>query len=188
MENLNCPKCGSPINYELNNRLVQCQFCHSSLMLETLLNHHPLQIPLNKKLLINRQSYQIQNIIQYSHCQGIRSEYLLVNQLGEEFHLSKDDEDVALLKTIRLQNINSNKPLEYNSLEPNTQVIIDGFEWLVTEKRQMITFPDKQFNYIYLTGENAELLVLIFTGLTVESLSEIRQGFWLSPFDLFLQS
>ena len=187
MKVVNCPQCGSKINYQVDDKMLRCDYCHSSLVLEAVSKKIALQIPLNSKLLIHRQRYHIENITQWLYSEGIRAEYLLINDMNQQYVLSKDDENVSLVKVVDFDKKSSNKSLDWNSLQPNTDVIINDCQWLVTEKRRMIGYANKEFFYTYLTGKNAELLIFIFSSLTEDSLLETRQGFWLNSFDIKLK-
>jgi hypothetical protein len=188
----NCPQCGSPLSPSENGQeiqnMIQCQYCYSILMLEANYNMVPLQIPFNSILKIRNQTFHIKNVSQWQHEYGVRVEYLLEDENKDEHILIKEDENVALVTKTNFNKIASNRKLEWSSLEPNTQVVINDFEWLVTEKRKLSTFTANTYYFSYLTGTNAELLILIFSGLSENSLLEMRQGVWLSSFEIKVNS
>lgn len=184
MNSICCPQCSGEIIYQEKETMLHCEFCQSSLLLQSVIDNQTIQFPLNTKIIINESVYQTFSRVQWLHDFGIRTEYLLHNNKGSEFILSKDDEDVSLVQRINLKPLMSNKPLDWTSLEPNTLIDINGESWLVTEKRKMSSYAKQNFYFSYLTGQNAEILVLIFKGLSQNSLVEIRKGTWLDVFDI----
>ena len=91
----------------------------------------------------------------------------------------------------------------WESLQPNTHLMYAGTNWLVTEQRRLTLIVEQGFlkpsltidgssnnlpqnetpytrNDTYLIAENAETLMIMFTGDVVT----LRHGYWLDPFEI----
>ena len=124
----------------------------------------------------------------FTYDEGIRTEWLLRDANDVDFFLSADDENLFLLQanTNPVDNIPS-----WESLQPNTHLNYADKQWLVTEQHTMRldhtsvgssagTLNSEPRNYSYLITDNAETLVIVFVGDDIQ----LRQGFWLDPYEL----
>lgn len=195
---MNCPQCGSGIIlHSLLAKLVSCNHCASTLLIEPNgLTLSDIKSQFQKKLSLikqggsfiwKEQQFQPQGYIQLGHNEGFRKEWWVLDNQKNAYWLSEEDENFFLLQDRQL---NEDIP-PWMTLQVNTQVHFAGKTWLVTEKRaqkfygfqgQISYLPHqtKTLNYTYLTGVNAESLVLIFEDNQIRC----RQGFWLDPFEI----
>lgn len=195
---MNCPQCGSKIilNSSLAT-LVSCYHCASTLLIEPnvlTLSHIESHIQ-NKRSLIKQgesfswkgQQFEPQGYVQLKHDEGYRKEWWVLDKQKNSYWLSEEDENFFLLQDRQL---NDEIP-PWLALQVNTQFQLAEKTWLVTEKRaqdyhgfqgQILYLPHQTetLNYTYLTGKDAESLVLIFEGEQLRC----RQGFWLDPFEV----
>lgn len=193
-----CPHCGSEIIlHSPLAKLVSCNHCASTLLVEpTGAKLSDIKSNIQSKLSLikqggrfvwKEQQFQPQGFIQLKHDEGYRKEWWVLDKHKNSYWLSEEDENFFLLQDITL---NEDVP-PWLTLQVNTQIQLAGKTWLVTEKRtqnyygfegQLPYLPDQTstLNYTYLTGENAESLVLIFEGDHIR----FRQGHWLDPFEI----
>ena len=156
------------------------------------------------------QRYTTQSFLCFSHDEGIRTEWLVRGANGEDYYLIADDENLFLLQDDAHAEgmTNADTSLEmseipsWESLQPNTHLIYAGTDWLVTEQRRLTRIVERDFlkseltlgsstkqpqneipqtrNDTYLIAENAETLMIMFTGDMVT----LRHGYWLDPFEI----
>jgi len=195
---MNCPHCGSSIVLQsLLAKLVSCNHCASTLLIEPnglmlsgINSHIQDKLSLIKQgeaFIWRNQKFEPQGFIQLKHDEGYRKEWWVLDNHNNSFWLSEDDENFFLLQDKEL----NEKTPPWSTLQVNTQLYLTENNWLVTERRTLsfhgfqgqISYLPHQagtLNYTYLTGENAESLVLIFEGDQIR----YRQGFWLDPFEI----
>jgi hypothetical protein len=175
---IHCPQCNAEVGIKNNSNMIfSCQYCLSSIVLENDSTALERLIKLKQSVDIRSNSYRAVDFSLY-HCEvGTRIEWQMLNKQNEAYILTEDDENFSLVTAI---NIHLDKALNWNSLLVNTQVNLNNTNWLVTEKRLMKNSLGQQFKYSYLTAENAELLVIIFT----QNHITYRKGFWFDPFEL----
>jgi DNA-directed RNA polymerase subunit RPC12/RpoP len=211
--NLHCPQCGAALQQpNPQTKLLTCDYCSSTLLIEQSgLSYQAISSKLeNKQSLLSKkaffhwyqqgnqqsesQHYQAQGYIQFSHEEGIRTEWWVTDEQGESWWLSEEDENCFLLQDTNTTEIRNVR--DWDSLQPNTQLRHDGKDWIVTEKKQLtyhgfqgelphLPLHSAPLKYTYLTTQNAETLVLIFdTNPTNQQSLKVRHGFWLDPFEL----
>ncbi|MCF6190849.1 MAG: DUF4178 domain-containing protein [Cocleimonas sp.] len=195
---MNCPQCSSEIILKSSlAALVNCHHCASTLLIESnglALSHIESHIE-NKLSLIKQgesfswkeQQFEPQGFVQLKHDEGYRKEWWVLDNQKNSHWLSEEDENFFLLQD---RQINEGIP-PWLTLQVNTQLQLADKTWLVTERRaqnfhgfqgQISYLPrhTETLNYTYLTGEDAESLVLVFEGEQIRC----RQGFWLDPFEI----
>ena len=207
MDAINCPYCGAAVQErEAGNKVWQCSHCSHSLLLESRPAIQAIQSTTDSSALITlgssfkwrEQRYTTYGFLSFSHSEGVRTEWLLKDDEGEDYYLIADDENFFLLQSEGAGDLTSSLTegsaeviLNWESLQPNTHFSHDGKDWLVTEQRRMTLvqatenaalsqLQNGSRNDTYLIAENAETLMLIFTGEVVTC----RQGFWLDPFEI----
>lgn len=196
--NMNCPQCGSDIIlHSQSAKLVSCNHCASTLLIEPArLQLSDIESHIQNKLSLlkqggsfiwKEQQFQAQGFIQLKHDEGYRKEWWVLDNQKNSYWLSEEDENFFLIQDKKL---NEEVP-PWITLQLNTQLHLADKNWLVTEKRtqhyyglqgQLPYLPHQTetLYYTYLTGENAQTLVLIFENNQVRS----REGNWLDPFEI----
>lgn len=195
---MNCPQCGSGIIlYSPLAKLVSCNHCLSTLLIEpTGLKLRNIESHIQNKLSLikqgrgfiwKEQQFQPQGFIQLKHDEGYRKEWWVLDIHKNSYWLSEEDENFFLLQDKKL----SEDIPPWLTLQVNTQFKLADKSWLVTEKRaqkfygfqgQVSYLPHQTetLYYTYLTGENAQSLILIFEHNQIRC----RQGYWLDPFEI----
>jgi len=196
---MNCPQCGSEIIIHSRlAKLVNCKHCASTLLIDpTGLKKSGIESHIQNKLSLikqghrfiwKEQQYQPQGYIQLKHDEGYRKEWWVLDNHNNSFWLSEEDENFFLLQDVKMD---KNDIPPWLSLQVNTQLQIANKTWLVTEKRVQeyygfqgelpcLPHQTKTLYYTYLTGDNAESLILIFENNQIH----FRQGHWLDPFEI----
>lgn len=192
---INCPQCGASLPlYFAHAKLVQCEFCGSSIFLDdeearlagnsSVLAPEPSLIKLGMTFSYASKSYLPMGMIRYSYGRGFWEEWWVKDSSEDEYWLSVDEGDMVLEKRV--------------ANEYDTGVFDDivlgqalGKEWVVTEigigtcegfsgsLPKVITVGHKH-KYFHLSGYNATLK-------TVEISSEGMETFvgkWISPFEI----
>jgi len=204
MKHTSCPQCGSEITLHSRlAKLVSCNHCGSTLLIEpTGLSQSDIESHIQAKLSLlkqggsfiwREQQFFPQGFIQLKHNQGYRKEWWVLDKQKNSYWLSEEDENFFLLQDLVMDDVAMDKKdiPPWLSLQVNTQLSSNNKNWLVTEKRmhnysgfqgQIPDLPNQEetLYYTYLTGENAESLVLIFENNQIRS----RQGYWLDPFEI----
>ncbi len=195
---MNCPQCSSEIILKSSlAALVSCYHCASSLLIEpTGLKLSDIKSDVQSKsslvaqghdFIWRNQLFQPQGFVQLQYAEGYRKEWWVLDNQKNTFWLSEEDENFFLLQD---KSLDENVP-PWLTLQVNTQLQLAGKSWLVTEKQkyqyngfqgQLPYLPNltNALFYTYLTGENAETMMLIFEDETIYC----RQGYWLDPFEI----
>ncbi|MBL4660861.1 MAG: hypothetical protein JKY19_10940 [Alcanivoracaceae bacterium] len=178
MGKVNCPQCGAKITpIDHLEKIIICKYCASSIFVENIGTSSESLIQLKQQLRLRGKTYTPLTCEQYKYDEGIRAEWLLRDEQNKLFSLTQDDENYSLVANCDCP---IDPSLSWHSLMPNSQVSIGDEDWLVTEKRLFANSTNQQLMYSYLTGQNAELMVLIFAGKSIQC----RRGFWLDPFEI----
>jgi len=200
-----CPHCGSEITLRSAlAKLIQCNHCASTVLVEPAgVRLSNIKSTIQSKLSLikqggnftwKHQQFQPQGFIQLKYDEGFRQEWWVLDNNENSYWLSEEDESFFLLQDAKISDEMLKDIPPWLTLQVNKQIQLVGKSWLVTEKRtqhyygfegELPYIPDQKetINTTYLTGENAESLVLIFEN----NKPRIRQGYWLDPFEINVQ-
>ncbi len=167
-----CPQCGATIENP-EQTLITCGFCSSSFMLEPETKKEHSLIQLNKPFYIKTEAFIALKFTQNPHDEGARLDYLLKDNLGNEFCLMIEDEDIALVQPTL---ITLKEKLNWSSLLPNSQIELLDKQWLVTQKRAL----NGKYRQTYLSNQSAELVILSFENNRIYC----QQGKWLDAYEI----
>ena len=167
-----CPQCGATIENP-EQTLITCGFCSSSFMLEPETKKEHSLIQLKKPFYIKTEAFIALKFTQNPHDEGVRLDYLLKDNHGNETILLIEDEDIALIQS-KQELIDEN--LNWSSLLPNSQIELLDKHWLVTQKRAL----NGKHRQTYLSNQTAELVILSFENNHIYC----QQGIWLDAFDI----
>lgn len=178
MSKIQCPQCGAKKHQDdVQEKLFVCEHCFSLFFIENIAKIKHSLILQKDKITIRDKSYQLLDASQLQHEGGIRTEWLLQDRTNKRFILTEEDENFSLVTKVDCQ---LDKDINWNALQPNTQLPLLGKTWLLTEKIEFCVPDCPNLHYSYLTGENAELLILIFQYKQISC----RLGFWLDAFEI----
>lgn len=190
MSSIKCPHCGAQ-NKQSNqtnepNKIQTCPYCSQTFLLEAALEKKQALIHHGQTIQWQKKRYRPQGFIQFKHDEGYRTEWWMLNDNDESYWLSVDDENLFLMQ----DNSCDNHFPPWDTLQVNRQLSHQDQTYLVTEKRLLHyvktegILPHEQteqsLKYTYLTGQNAQCLLLMFTQHSVSC----RQGYWLDPFEI----
>jgi hypothetical protein len=185
MYTVNCPQCGARlIKEQEDQKIIICVHCLSSFIIENIAKlKHSIMLK-TKSIQIKSMTYHLLEANQMQYDQGICTEWLIKNTQNELFYFTEDDENFSLTSS-SLTKLENNNSLNWNYLQPNTRINLFNEDWLVTEKREFHIADTHPLKQTYLTGENAQLLVLqFFDTANGIPLIKYRRGIWLDPFEI----
>ena len=191
MDIINCPYCGSAIQeQEAGNKIWNCNHCSHALLLQTQPLPQPIQtstdttalITLGTSFVWRQQQFTTHDFLSFNHDEGVRTEWLVKDEGGDDYYLVADEENFFLLQSEEKPSVGIPS---WEALQPNTHFSYDSKDWLVTEQRQMTLVEGSGSRHeTYLVTDDAQTLMILFYKDTVE----FRKGFWLDPFEIEVAS
>ncbi len=178
MRKLQCPQCGGR-NFpnDLYDELYICQYCFSIFFYENMQKVKHSLILHKPQITLRGKHYKLESANEVKHDNGILTQWTLLDRNNKMFILNEDDENFSLVKEI---NFPAKYDLNCNALQVNTQITLLENDWLVTDKIKYTTPQICFYQITYLTGENAELLMLI----EQNNYLSVHHGFWLDASEI----
>ena len=135
MQRIQCPQCGAHNNKESEyKKTFVCTYCSSIFFIENICKIKHSIILQKDKIIIRSKHYKLLEASQLQHPHGIRTEWQLQDQENGLFVLTEEDENFSLVTNLVVA---LDKNINWNVLQPNTELDILGSNWLVTEKIEL---------------------------------------------------
>ena len=106
MGTINCPYCGAEIReQDSGNKVWRCSHCSHSLLVEAQPLIQPIQsttdntalITLGSSFIWRQQRYTTQGFLRFAHAEGMRTEWLIKHEHGDDYSLIADDENLFFI-------------------------------------------------------------------------------------------